>query len=1283
MVISLSKELLGPRKGPRERIAENPRGEYLVGVLEPKDFARGALDFYGRPDFQTVEAGVAEDDDVAEEAEPALLGLRLDPRALPKTVGISFVVNARRRPLIGLCATWARYIGNQQKGWQRVPYRFIKHNIDVRNDAEWSLGEGVRISLRRNTTSDGNHHVSIYLVNETPLSGRKYPRTEDLIFQPQLRIVCEEGASIIPIIGEQMEEEEEASLSLLYRHRTAMARGHFCGATWKEVDPERPWSKTRDSRKSPSGHPFAWVDAELLEEPERSLFTNPDVRTEYLPCYPIEQVVMKPRLEGHLLKKLKAEALAEAWDPSVLGTFLDPIPDAYTLWIKRQRDDIAMLPQRYRSVAERHMMRCEEAEHRIREGIDILKNDDEARLAFCFMNEVMHQQSMWTRKEPLVWRLFQVAFILEIIPGVVQEDHPDRSICDVLWFPTAAGKTEAYLGLTIFNLALRRRRNRLKETGGAGTAVLSRYTLRMLTIQQFRRALVAITACDYLRVMDWRPTGYPEREENLWGTARFSIGLWVGGEVTPNHLVDHKGWDARARREIRYPGAVTRLMGFDIYRGRGLRVEKLMENEPAQILNCPACGTILAVPTRPSLPSGEHIIHWLVSSRSRPNPRKVDMNGLGFMVKNVAVTSLPNQGYYVVSITFSSSQKLSASNIDRWWKKHVQPALGRDCKGAFARASRPGYFIRRCAHADVYREAIDFEIHCPNPQCELNRLQWFEYVPGPSREKEHSSILRPFQIPGRTGFASGVPISAYVVDDQVYHRCPSLVIATVDKFARLSYEPRAAAIFGNVNKFDTCWGFYRDSAPPDTGGSRQGDVYPVPRFEPPNLIIQDELHLIEGPLGSMVGIYETAIDILASKSKGKVIIRPKYVASSATIRHVSSQVTAVFDRKAAVFPPPGLSVDDNFFSYTREAHPLDSGHAGRLYVGVCAPGRGPHTPTIRIWSALLRQAYEERLAKGSDDQEVDQFWTVVGYFNAIRELAAAVSLFRADIRERLRQTGGSVRPLEPHLELSSRMESSEIPGALEQLSRFPDNKVDAAFATSMFGTGVDVERLGLMIVHGQPKTTANYIQATGRVGRLIGGLVVTFLRATRPRDLDHYEFFAGYHRSLSRYVEPITVHPFSPRARERALGPVAVALLRNADTISGTYVSGEWGPEDLYVKLRGRVAKSGSRRMGAHRRSPEVLAIVDVIEARGQHQPAGCRPRTGLCRNEVASELDKWEATAKSQDSLIYYEPTMIREPQNPVVLGDPQHEARGLTTVFRNAPQSLREVESTATFEG
>lgn len=1282
MVTALSKELLGPRGGPQEQMIEDPRNEYVIGVLEPRDFDRGDLEFYNRPDFQIVERGVGEDDDVIEDTEAALFSLRLDPRALPKTMGISFVVDGKGPSLIGLCATWARYIQDEQKKWQRKPYVFIKHGINARNNAVWAPDEGVRIYLCSTPTPHGNHYVSIYLVNETPLYGKKYPDTEDLIFQPQLRIVCERETLILPILGEQMGEEEEASLSLLYRNRKAMARGHFCSATWKDVDPERPWSGPGESGETLKEHPFFWVDADQLEEPERSIFMNPDVRTEYLPCYPIEQVVMKPRLEARLLKKLEAGVLAEAWDPKVLGKFLDSIPEAYKLWIKCQKEKILTLPKQYRNVAEHHILRCEQAHRRISEGIGVLKNDDDARLAFCFMNKVMDQQSIWSRGESLVWRLFQVAFILQCIPSLVKEDHPDRSTCDVLWFPTGGGKTEAYLGLTMFNLALRRRRNRLKATGGAGTAVLSRYTLRMLTIQQFRRALVAITACDYLRVTDWRPVGYLENEKNLWGSTRFSIGLWVGGEVTPNRLIDHKGWDPHLRREIRYPGAVTRLRGIDIYKGTGFKIKKFAENEPAQILNCPACGSILAISTKPSLRPGQRKIHWLISSRSFPNPKKEGMNGLGFTVKDVAVTKLPKQGYYVISITFSSTRKLGARDIDRWWKNHVLPSLGKDCRGEFARASRPGYFIRRL-HTSVYKEAIDFEIHCPNPQCELNRVNWFEYMPNSSGSKEFCTILNPFQIPSKVGFSYGVPISAYVVDDQIYHRCPSLVIATVDKFARLPYEPRAAAIFGNVNRFDTCWGFYREEAPPDTGGMPHGDVYSVPRFEPPDLIIQDELHLIEGPLGSMVGIYETAIDILASKLKGNQIIRPKYVASSATIRHARSQVAAVFDRKIAVFPPPGLSADDNFFSYTREPHPRDSSHAGRLYVGVCAPGRGPHTPTIRIWSALLRKAYEMRLARGSNNREVDQFWTVVGYFNAIRELAAAVALFRADIRERLRQTSDKVRQLEPHLELSSRMESSEIPGALEQLSKFPGNTVDAVFATSMFGTGVDVDRLGLMIVHGQPKTSANYIQATGRVGRLMGGLVITFLRSTRPRDLDHYEFFVGYHRSLSRYVEPITVHPFSPRARERALGPVAIALLRNADSIYGTSVGAEWVPEDLYVKSGGIVAKSGSRTMKSHRSSPEVIAAVDAIELRSRRQPYGCRPQPNSCRKEAASEMDKWEATAKSENALIYYEPTMIREPKNPVVLGDPQHEAAGLSVVFKNAPQSLREVEPTATFEG
>ncbi len=195
---------------------------------------------------------------------------------------------------------------------------------------------------------------------------------------------------------------------------------------------------------------------------------------------------------------------------------------------------------------------------------------------------------------------------------------------------------------------------------------------------------------------------------------------------------------------------------------------------------------------------------------------------------------------------------------------------------------------------------------------------------------------------------------------------------------------------------------------------------------------------------------------------------------------------------------------------------------------------------------------------GSYKQETDQFSTIVGYFNAKRELAGALGLYKQDIPERLGvlsdRNGRSCHEVREYIELSGRTPSLEIPGKLERLGKFSNNDIDALFCTSMFGTGVDVDRLGLMIIHGQPKTTANYIQASGRVGRKMGGLVITFLRSTRPRDLDHYEFFVGYHRSLHRYVEPITVFPFSPRARERGLGPLSVMVLRNAHDISGVSV---------------------------------------------------------------------------------------------------------------------------------
>lgn len=232
----------------------------------------------------------------------------------------------------------------------------------------------------------------------------------------------------------------------------------------------------------------------------------------------------------------------------------------------------------------------------------------------------------------------------------------------------------------------------------------------------------------------------------------------------------------------------------------------------------------------------------------------------------------------------------------------------------------------------------------------------------------------------------------------------------------------------------------------------------------------------------------------------------------------------------------------------------------------------------------------------------------------------------------------------------------------------------------MFGTGVDVDRLSLMVVHGQPKTTSSYIQATGRVGRKTCGLVVTFFRATRPRDLDHYEFFTGYHRALYRHVEPVTVAPFSPRARERALGPVAVVLLRLARQLAGVALNECWGVEQRH----NGVFYSGAFLMKDKRQSPEVLSIPPFFEQRAQSQPSGRRPEKGITEREMASELDRWRMIAEHHpdpDEFVYSEPAVIKSARRHVVLGDSQHAGRFLVA-FENTPQSLRDVEETTTFE-
>jgi len=443
-------------------------------------------------------------------------------------------------------------------------------------------------------------------------------------------------------------------------------------------------------------------------------------------------------------------------------------------------------------------------------------------------------------------------------------------------------------------------------------------------------------------------------------------------------------------------------------------------------------------------------------------------------------------------------------------------------------------------------------------------------------------------------------------------------------------------------------------------------VVSVGPLEPPDLIIQDELHLLEGPLGSLVGLYETAVDRLCRRRPSQP--GPKYVASTATIRQAGEHVESLFARRVALFPPHGLEWGDRFFVRDTVRGVLDEDSAGRLHVALCAPGRGPLTPVLRTVARLLQSAHEARCELG--DGVVDPYWTLVMYFNSVRELAGARALYRQDIREWIAHRlapHGDARRLEDDepfvIELSSRRGSGDLPRVLSQLERsLPDRATDTVFATSMFGTGVDVGRLSLMLVDGQPKTTSAYVQASGRVGRVRGGLVVTFLRASRPRDLSHYEFFCGYHMRLDSFVEPVPAMPFSSGALARVCGPVAVALVRN-------------------VNDGGRGWHRNESAVEAARRSAELRWVVDVFRHRAMQQPDTKRPDPDEVGDAVKAALDRWQQLAARWDDLRFVEYAIDTPPERRVVLGDRAHTVRGMC-VSENVPQSLRDVEDTVCLE-
>lgn len=480
---------------------------------------------------------------------------------------------------------------------------------------------------------------------------------------------------------------------------------------------------------------------------------------------------------------------------------------------------------------------------------------------------------------------------------------------------------------------------------------------------------------------------------------------------------------------------------------------------------------------------------------------------------------------------------------------------------------------------------------------------------------------------------AGSLIPVLTVDEIIYRSPPSLLIGTIDKFAQLPKRQDLRSLFAL------------------DGGA------------PPGLIIQDELHLISGPLGSMAGLYETIVDMICTRG-GR---RPKVIGSTATIGQAERQVRALFDRGVLQFPPSGFEAGDSFFAVTDLEGP------DRLYLGVSSAGRSPKFALQAVAAALLEAAKVVRDAGAG--AAVDPFWTCVLYFNSLRELGGAHVLMQDDVPRQMEFVAGRLLAGAPRLlehepvELSSRVPSRELPEKLARLAvdagqaiadPFAATPEDTVLASNMISVGVDVPRLGLMVVNGQPKSTAEYIQASSRVGRGVPGLVVTMYNFGRPRDVSHFEHFAGYHEALYRGVEATSVTPWAPRARDKALHAVVAAIVRHL-------VEGMDGDGDA---------------LHFDATDPEVRGLIEAVVRRATNSSDGIEAVDTAA--DLAAIVREW--TQRSSDTraagrkLLYWERPAPLGATLPHLMTSAEAGSR-TTGLAWPTPSSMREVEPSTAF--
>jgi coenzyme F420-reducing hydrogenase delta subunit len=1167
LVDILERELLGPAGGPEELLPVSPRQVYLVGHIGPVKLAEGRVDLSAAEADNLVEvrgdaegphqhggvpAPAADDttaegeDDDAEDAAPRQ-GL-----LIPASMGLRFQIPEDLDEFT-VTASWGTYQsvktekvdkkGRPVNAYRRTPVEIVEPIAvaDLTSGRTYTGALTGRVCLRIDVYLDPQHGrrlVEIALCNDQ-VTPPTIPVSEWL-FQTKLYVSADGAPVFLPVrdVFEQERpehDEERRRLDLQYRNRLEFAIGRTCSVDWKVAPGARRASA---------------------------------VWTTWLPVAETPQTEFRA-VAGALLDM---GALAEATAQEIRDG-LAPLVDGYGSWLDTQSATAAALPAHLRATADDVVEEARQVHRRLAAGLEHVASHEDALVCFRFMNEVMRDQRIHSQiaqarsadprlsfedaqaqvgaGPPPAWRPFQLAFILMQLPALTDPTDAvrssDRARVELLFFPTGGGKTEAYLGLAAYTFAIRRRQGVVSSAEGAlegrdGVAVLMRYTLRLLTAQQFQRATTLVCAAELAR----------RRDEATWGSEPFRIGLWVGTDVSPKH------WDD-AEEQLQRANAL----------GSGFRMTVL------QVQRCPWCGT-----------------------------------------------------------------PIGSANV---------------------RADKP---TRR-----VY-------VYCGD---DLRRC--------------------PFAKGGLVG--EGLPM--LTVDEEIYRMPPAFVIATVDKFARLAREGQAASLFGYVGRRCGRHGYvhpdYRGcdikTGHNATGGLPAATVRPVGRLRPPDLIIQDELHLITGALGTSVGLFEVAVETLASwQTADSRAVRPIVVSSTATVRNAGEQVRGLYGRRVEIFPPQVLDAADTYFSKDK---PVGPDTPGRMYVGVSAQGVRLSSAEIRVAEVLLvaGQLLFDRCGSAADP-----YMTLVGYFNAIRELAGMARYIADDVQNRVRrprmgagfpQRAGSYGRLVVG-ELTSRIASAEIGRTLASLAlefdpdhatsaavrqqiargtatgekpaRPAETPYDVVLATSMLQVGVDVQRLGLMLVVGQPKNTAEYIQASSRVGRDPDhrpGLVVALGNWARPRDLAHFEQFRHYHETFYAQVEALSVTPFSPTSLERGIDGVLVSAARVRD---GHRMDG----------------LSAERNAGLVRNEQDALtALIDRLRHRIR-AAAQMEDATAEAYQRLVNRLDQWnrrERLAHQRQQTLVYERN--GDNQFMPLLVSPEH-ARAHADLAGRAPfivaNSMREIQ-------